>query len=459
MDVESNAVKHFDGSEVQEIALFKIIEEIYEFMRNVTGTVIDPDTGQHYMVEVKMPESESVRQAILELDNLSNGISIKDASVALAEKFELSDEQKNAKNSSNLNLFRHNVVSPQFKWLLERDKLEQPGGPRTSYFLAGSSSDSPDSTLRETSPEFEWTSSVEPVKRTAVDPETEKEYQVTLPPIPVVKEALLDFDYPASGIRIKDIAEILADQLELTDDQKNAKHKYGLVWRFHVNTTANDLVNSGQLLRLRRGWITNPEQPDVEAPEDADGDSPFSDGDTPSPEVVIDQSYREHRDRLKVELRQKIMDNPPDFFEELVLVLLVKMGYGRSRADAEVLGRSGDGGIDGIIKEDELGLSLIYIQAKRQKGNVSVSQVRDFTGALDCKGAQKGIFITTSDFTQPTKDFVKEVRSRKIILIDGDQLAQRMIAHDLGVTSGNFYQLKEVDLDYFTIDDAVNEEA
>ena len=132
------------------------------------------------------------------------------------------------------------------------------------------------------------------------------------------------------------------------------------------------------------------------------------------------------------------------------------MGYGRSRADAEILGRSGDGGIDGIIKEDELGLSLIYIQAKRQTNNVSVPQVRDFTGALDCKGAQKGIFITTSDFTQPTKDFVEEVRSRRIILIDGDQLVQRMIDHDLGISLGNFYQLKEVDMAYFSIDDAVD---
>ena len=354
-------------------------------METVEKKAVNPDTGEEEWIP--MPDPATVRDAILVLDNLSNGISIKDASVALAEEFKLSDKQKNARNSSNLNLFRHNVVSPQFKWLLDKNKLEQPGGPKTPYFLAGSSSDSPDSMLRETSPEPEWRSSADTVKRTAVNPDTQEECEVPLPPTSVVKEALLGFDYPASGIRIKDIAEALADQLELADDERNARHTYGLVWRFHVNSTAMDLVNSGQLLRLRRGWITNPEQPDVETPEDAADDSPFSDGDTRSPEVVIDQNYRKHRDGLKAELRQKIMDSSPAFFEELVLRLLVEMGYGRSLLDAEVLGRSGDGGIDGIIKEDELGLSLIYIQAKRQQDNVSVPQVRDFTGALDCKGA------------------------------------------------------------------------
>ena len=97
----------------------------------------------------------------------------------------------------------------------------------------------------KTSPEPEWTSSAESVERTAVNPDTEEEYQVTLPPTPVVKEVILDFDYPASGIRIKDIAEVLADQLALTDDQRTASGKYGLVWKRHVNITANDLVKLG----------------------------------------------------------------------------------------------------------------------------------------------------------------------------------------------------------------------
>ena len=420
-------------------------------METVMKKAINRDTGQHYLIE--MPGPEPVRQAILALDFPDDGIRVVVATEALAEKFQLSDEQKRAKNRSGLNVFRYDVVAPQFKWLLRENELEQPGGPKTPYFLAGSGSDSPDSELRETSHELEWTSSVELVKRTAVNPDT-----VELPATHVVKQALLDFDYPASGIEIKDVAENLADQFVLADEEKNARGNYGLVWRRHVTIAAGTLVNSGKLLRLRRGWITNPEQPDGETVDPPDNTSPFSDGDTPSPEVVIEQNYREHQGRLKKELLQKIMDNPPGFFEELVLDLLVEMGYGGSRADAEAVGRSGDGGIDGIIKEDKLGLDLIYVQAKRQQDNVSVGTVRDFTGALDSKGARKGIFITTSDFTQPAKEFVEEVTSKRIILIDGNQLVQLMIDHDLGISLGKFHQLKEVDLGYFAIDDAVDDD-
>ena len=146
-----------------------------------------------------------------------------------------------------------------------------------------------------------------------MEPDTGKEYQIKLPATSVVKQALLNFDYPASGIRIKDVAEALADQFALTDEQRNARGYYGLVWRHHVNIVANALVNSGQLLRIKMGWIINSEQPDVEV-LDSGVDILFSDGDIPSPEVVIEQNYQEHQDRLKKELLQKIMDNPPDFF-------------------------------------------------------------------------------------------------------------------------------------------------
>ena len=281
----------------------------------------NPDTGQHYLIE--MPGPEPVRQAILALDFPSDGISVKDASVILTERFELSDEQKRAKNRGNLNVFRYDVVAPQFKWFLREGELEQPGGPRTPYFLAGSSSDSSDTEIRETSPEPEYGSSAETVERTAVDPNAGEAYQIKLPATRIVKEALLDFDYPASGIRIRDIAEVLADQFALTDEQRNAKYKYGLVWRRHVTIAAGTLVNSGELLRIRRGWITNPEQPDVET-SDPEGDSLFSDGDTPSPEVFIEQNYREHRDRLKEDILQKIKDNPQIFLRNWFLTFFLK---------------------------------------------------------------------------------------------------------------------------------------
>lgn len=422
-------------------------------MNTVTKVAVHPDTGQHYLI--RMPGPDPVRQAILELEYPPDGIRVVVATEVLAEKFQLSDDQRRAKNRSDLNVFRYDVVAPQFRRLLRESKLVQPEGPKTPYFLAGSNSDLSGTELREDSREYEGPSAVETVERTAAIPDTGEEYQITLPATHVVKQALLDFDYPASGIKIKDVAEGLADQFALTDEQRNARGKYGFVWRRHVNIAANVLVNSGQLLSIRRGWITNPEYLEVE-PSDGNGESPFSDGDTQSPEVVIAQNYQEHQGRLKEELLQNIMDNPPDFFEELVLDLLVEMGYGGSRADAQVVGRSGDGGIDGIIKEDKLGLDVIYIQAKRQQNNVGVDRVRDFTGALESKGAQKGIFITTSDFTRDAKKFVEELSSKRIILIDRKQLVQLMIDHDLGVSAGNFYQLKEVDLGYFAIDDAVD---
>ena len=420
-------------------------------MKTVTKVAVNPDTDQQYRIE--MPGPEPVRQAILKLEYPQDGIRIVVATQKLAEKFQLSDEQQFAKNRSNLNVFRYDVVAPQFKWLLRESKLVQPEGPKTPYFRAGSSSDSSDTELRENSREYEGTSVLETVERPAVNSDTGEEYQITLPATHDVKQALLDFEYPGSGIEIKDIAEALADQFALTDEQREARGKYGLIWRRHVNIAANSLVNSGQLLRMRRGWITNPEKQDVEI-LDSDASSPFSDGDTLSPEAGIAQNYRDHLDKLKGELLEKIMDNPPDFFEELVLDLLVKMGYGGSRADAEAVGRSGDGGIDGIINQDPLGLDAIYVQAKRwTEGNVGRPEIQRFSGALTGTGASKGVFITTSSFTDPAEEAANESVWPKIVLVDGKQLVQLMIDHNLGISLGNLYQLKEVDVAYFTIDD------
>ena len=218
----------------------------------VRKKAVNPDTGQSYPIE--LPAPEVVKQAILELEYPAEGIRVVTATENLAEKFQLSDEQKGAKNSSNLNVFRYDVVAPQFKRLLQEGKLEQPDGPRTPYFLA-----EPVVEFRETSDKFEWPS----VERTALNPDTGEEYQITLPATRVVKQALLNFDYPPRGIHITDIAEALADQFALTEKQRVAKGKYGLVWKRHVNIAANSLVDLGQLLRIRVGWINNPEYLDM----------------------------------------------------------------------------------------------------------------------------------------------------------------------------------------------------
>ena len=169
-----------------------------------------------------------------------------------------------------------------------------------------------------------------------------------------------------------------------------------------------------------------------------------------TPQEILDTTYQSLRLNLAQEILEQIKNNPPKFFENLVVDLLVAMGYGGSRKDAgQAVGQSGDGGIDGIIKEDKLGLDAIYIQAKRWEGTVGDPIVQGFAGALMGKKARKGILITTSNFSQQAKNYATTVDNLKIILIDGEQLAQLMIDHDVGVSEESRYVVKKIDLDYF----------
>ncbi len=169
-----------------------------------------------------------------------------------------------------------------------------------------------------------------------------------------------------------------------------------------------------------------------------------------TPEEMIEAAYQKVRQGLAVELLQTIKTCTPAFFERLVIDLLVKMGYGGTRKDAgKAIGKSGDGGIDGIIKEDRLGLDIVYIQAKRWDSAVSRPEIQKFAGALQGQRAKKGIFLTTSSFTKEARDYASMIES-KIVLIDGDLLAQLMIDFNIGVTSVASYELKRVDSDYFT---------
>ena len=172
-----------------------------------------------------------------------------------------------------------------------------------------------------------------------------------------------------------------------------------------------------------------------------------------TPDEVIEGAYGRHWDALAEEVIERVKNCSPSYFERLVVQLLIKMGYGGSRQEAgEALGRSGDGGIDGIINEDRLGLDAIYLQAKRWEGSVGEGPIRDFKGALDAKGAQKGVFITTSTFTPAATLAARTSRSYKIVLIDGARLAELMIEHDLGVSIAASYHLKRIDSDFFTDD-------
>lgn len=168
-----------------------------------------------------------------------------------------------------------------------------------------------------------------------------------------------------------------------------------------------------------------------------------------TPEESLEYSYQKIRKALSQDLLSKIKNLPASFFEKLVIELIVKMGYGGSIKDAgKAIGRSGDEGIDGIIKEDKLGLDVIYIQAKRWEGVVGRPELQKFVGALAGQGAKKGIFITTSYFSKDALDYTPK-NETKIVLVDGEQLAQYMVDFDLAVSTVSAYQIKKIDLDYF----------
>ena len=171
---------------------------------------------------------------------------------------------------------------------------------------------------------------------------------------------------------------------------------------------------------------------------------------TQTPQEIIDSSFQTLSSTLADGLLDKIRTSSPAFFEQLVLDLLVAMGYGGSRAEASTrVGRSGDGGIDGIIKEDKLGLDAIYIQAKRWEATVGRPVVQAFAGSLEGERARKGVLITTSNFSKDAIDYVTRI-DKKIVLIDGEELARLMIDHNVGVAEAQRYVIKRVDLDYFS---------
>jgi restriction system protein len=168
-----------------------------------------------------------------------------------------------------------------------------------------------------------------------------------------------------------------------------------------------------------------------------------------TPAELLESAYQKLREDLAEELLKTVKDCSPSFFERLVIDVLVKMGYGGSRKEAgRAIGRSGDEGIDGIINEDRLGLDVIYIQAKRWQAPIGRPEIQKFAGALQGHRANKGIFITTSDFSRDAEDYVAKINS-KIVLIDGEQLAQLMIDHNVGVTAVTSYETKKIDSDYF----------
>lgn len=177
---------------------------------------------------------------------------------------------------------------------------------------------------------------------------------------------------------------------------------------------------------------------------------PGDSGPAATPEEHLEAAYKRIRQRVESEVLQAVMSVSPQFFEKLVVELLTKMGYGGLVPGAgEVSGQPGDGGIDGVIKEDQLGLDVIYLQAKRWQKTVGRPEVQSFAGSLLGRRGRKGVFITTSAFSRDAYDYVGQIDS-KIILIDGATLAELMVDHGVGVNTVTSYEVKRVDTDYFS---------
>lgn len=284
----------------------------------------------------------------------------------------------------------------------------------------------------------------------------------------LIKHAVLNCVADGQEYPRKKIIDMVADCLSLTNEERSRRVPSGnKTFENECIRPMDELVDADLLKRPRRGYYKiapegleflrqNPEPPVEPDPAD-DGvgstsreSETIDDPNSPNAEEYIEKCYQQIRSELAAELLQQIKEKSPRFFEELVIDLLVQMGYGGSREDAEAVGRSHDGGIDGIINEDRLGLDVVYVQAKRwREGKVGQPEIFRFSGALRDRGARKGIFITTSSFTTQAKDSADNSDDPKIVLIDGRQLADYMIDHNVGLSTVKTYEIKRVDSDYF----------
>jgi restriction system protein len=300
---------------------------------------------------------------------------------------------------------------------------------------------------------------------------------MSIPDFQTIMLPLLKFMMDGAEHSIQDVTSRLAHDFQLTDQEQNELLRSGKQTKFYnrVGWARTYLSKTGLIEMSRRSYykITdlglsalkeNPTRIDVrflkQYPEFAEfvakhkAETVAKTGqrielDTRTPEEILEDAYQDIRENLAQEVIAQVMTCTSAFFERLVVELLVKMGYGGSRQDAaRAVGQSGDGGIDGIIDEDRLGLDSIYIQAKRWENIVGRPEIQKFVGALMGKRARKGIFITTSKFSSEASNYISNIDC-KVVLIDGQRLAEFMIDNDIGVTEVASYRMKRVDSDYF----------
>jgi restriction system protein len=296
---------------------------------------------------------------------------------------------------------------------------------------------------------------------------------MAIPDFQTIMLPLLQLARDGQEHSLREAYDRLADKFQLTEDERKELLPSGQQELFHNRVAwARTYLKMADLLQnTRRGYFKitdrglsvigkNPDRIDKKSLEQFKEFQEFTsrkhsketeEGESGStlteqtPEEVLETAYQSLRDDLANELLQTIKSSSPNLFEKIVIELLVKMGYGGSRQDAgRAIGKSGDEGIDGIIKEDRLGLDIIYIQAKRWENTVGRPEIQKFAGALQ----GQRIFITTSNFSNEAQEYASRIES-KIVLIDGEQLSQLMIDHNLGVSPMALYEVKKLDSDYF----------
>jgi len=283
---------------------------------------------------------------------------------------------------------------------------------------------------------------------------------------------LLGFASDGKEHSIQEMRKTLAARMSLSDDDMKERLPSGVQTKFEnrVAWAKSYLIQAGVLEASRRGHfkITDrgidlhrqgleridikilnqyPEFIEFHKPKGSKEEELTPQSETP--EELLQRSYESIRSVLAGDILEKIKSNSPAFFEKLVVDLMVTMGYGGSREEAgQSIGGSGDEGVDGIIKEDRLGLDLIYLQAKRWGGTVGRPDVQKFVGALHGKRAKKGVFITTGKFSDDSRKYIETI-DPKVSLIDGWTLADLMIDFSLGTTTSGTYEIKRIDLDYY----------
>ena len=302
---------------------------------------------------------------------------------------------------------------------------------------------------------------------------------MTIPDYQTIMLPLLKFSEDRKEHSIDEAAEYISNFLNLTEEERRRLYPSGkqVIFPHRVRWARTYLVKADLLKSSRRGYFVitdrglevlkkNPSEINAKYLEQFPEFVEFLNtkrteqesaelqqlevSSQETPQESLEYGYQRIKRNLCQELLDSVKNCSPAFFERLVVELLLKMGYGGSLKEAgRAIGRSGDGGIDGIINEDKLGLDVIYLQAKRWEGTVGRPEIQKFAGALQGQRARKGIFITTSNFSKEAQDYVPTIDT-KIVLIDGEELSQLMFDNDIGVSRLTSYEIKKMDTDYFS---------